>query len=86
MRRRLERRLMLTYLVLVCLLAWAPWNGWLVVGAGCYWHLILRKRGFADTDTHAPDNSPIAGDQLHPALAALIADHNQAGRVRRAKN
>jgi hypothetical protein len=40
----LMRRLLLVYLVGVVLLAWWPWNGWLVVGAAYGWNRRHKSR------------------------------------------
>jgi hypothetical protein len=39
------RRLLLVYLVLVFLFAWAPWNGWfLAFGGALHWRLNQSKK------------------------------------------
>lgn len=35
---------LLCYLVGVTLLAWWPWNFWLLLGAAWYWNASARKR------------------------------------------
>jgi len=40
-----NNRALLIYLVLVFLLAWAPWNGWLlVVGGALYWNSTRSEK------------------------------------------